>query len=163
MRLLPILSLGLTCVSFYAGAQDETMRHLSPPMRVEGDGVQKPEARPETEIKKQTDLDTFQLASAHREQAESMRERTNGLWQSWLVSVCEGCGPERRPFFKRRTQVSQKTPEKVAPGPTARQPVQKAVGPKVVATRVVSSRKVASIYEDLSDSRIDQIRRAPAQ
>jgi hypothetical protein len=30
----------------------------------------------------QTDLDTFKLAFAHRERAESMREKTNGLWKS---------------------------------------------------------------------------------
>lgn len=48
--------------------------------------------------KQQLDLDTFKLASAHREKATSIEEKTNGLWQSWLVSVCQGCGPERQPI-----------------------------------------------------------------
>jgi hypothetical protein len=48
-------------------------------------------AKPE----KQADLDTFALASAHRERAESVQEKTNGLWQSWLVSVCAGCGDQK--------------------------------------------------------------------
>lgn len=37
------------------------------------------------------DLDTVKLASAQRERARSVDERTTGLWQSWLVSICEGC------------------------------------------------------------------------
>lgn len=41
--------------------------------------------------KQATDLDTLKLASAHREKPQSMDERTNGLWQSWLVSICQGC------------------------------------------------------------------------
>ncbi|MCJ2013866.1 hypothetical protein [Methylobacterium sp. J-076] len=44
----------------------------------------------------QSDLNTVELASAHREQARSMEEKTDGLWQSWLVSVCDGCG-DRKP------------------------------------------------------------------
>lgn len=163
MRFIPILSLSLTCVSFCAYAQDAAIRHLGPPIHVESDAVQKPEAKPEPEIRKQTDLDTFQLASAHREQAESMREKTNGLWQSWLVSICEGCGPERTPYFKRRTQLGQNSSEKAAPVVASQQAAPKAVEPKAVASHATSRRNVASIYEDLSDSRIDQIRRTPAQ
>ena len=66
-----------------------------------------------TKTPEQTDLDTFKLASAHREKAGSMREKTNGLWQSWLVSICEGCGPERQPYFKRSySQISDKSAAK---------------------------------------------------
>ncbi len=43
----------------------------------------------------QGDLNTGDLASAHRERAKSMAEKTDGLWQSWLVSVCEGCGDQK--------------------------------------------------------------------
>ena len=163
MRLFAVFLIGLTCVAIPAYAQDKTTRNLSPPLRVESDAVQKPQAKPEPEVKKQTDLDTFQLASAHREQAESMREKTNGLWQSWLVSICEGCGPERTPYFKRRTQLGQKTPELASPALASQHAAPKTVYSKTVASRAAPNRKVASIYEDLSDSRIDQIRRAPAQ
>jgi hypothetical protein len=52
---------------------------------------------------KQSDLDTVALASAHREQAVSTQEKTNGLWQSWLVSVCEGCG-DQKPYRRRRLE-----------------------------------------------------------
>ncbi|TXM67409.1 hypothetical protein FV226_22050 [Methylobacterium sp. WL12] len=69
MQQIAIFSLILTYVAIPAYAQDATTRNLSPPLRVKSDAIQKPEAKPEPEIKKQTDLDTFQLASAHREQA----------------------------------------------------------------------------------------------
>ena len=36
-------------------------------------------------------LNTIELASAHRERARSVEEKTSGLWQSWLVSICDGC------------------------------------------------------------------------
>ena len=45
--------------------------------------------------RQQSDLDTVALASAHRERAESVQERTTGLWQSWVVSVCDGCGDQK--------------------------------------------------------------------
>lgn len=46
--------------------------------------------------KAQPDLDTVQLAAAHRERAASHDERTNGLWQSWVVAICKGCGVRER-------------------------------------------------------------------
>lgn len=50
------------------------------------------EASTPAPVPKQADgLDTLKLASAHREKSRSTEERTNGLWQSWLLSVCEGC------------------------------------------------------------------------
>lgn len=57
--------------------------------------VQLDELRTAAEPQKQSDLDTVALASAHREQAKSVEEKTNGLWQSWLVSVCDGCGDQK--------------------------------------------------------------------
>ncbi|SDN03395.1 hypothetical protein SAMN05216360_105147 [Methylobacterium phyllostachyos] len=47
------------------------------------------------EPRQQPDLDTVALASAHRERAESVDEKTTGLWQSWVVSVCDGCGDQK--------------------------------------------------------------------
>ena len=163
MRLAAIASLCSICIAVQANAQDDTSRHINPGVRLESEADQKPAAKPEPEIKQQADLDTFQLASAHRERAESMREKTNGLWQSWLVSVCEGCGPERTPYFKKRSQLSQKVPAQTAPAATAQQSTPKPAETKTVTSRVVSRRNVASIYEDLSDSRIEEIRRTPAQ
>ncbi len=46
--------------------------------------------------KAQSDLDTTQLASARRERETSVSERTNGLWQSWVVAICQGCGVRER-------------------------------------------------------------------
>ncbi|MCJ2107989.1 hypothetical protein MKK70_21935 [Methylobacterium sp. E-041] len=164
MRLAAIVSLCSICVAAQALAQDDKSGDINPGVRIESDVDQKPAAKPEPEIKQQADLDTFQLASAHRERAESMREKTNGLWQSWLVSVCEGCGPERTPYFKRRSQLSEKAPANAATAATtAQQPAPKAAAPKAVASRTATRRSVASIYEDLSDSRIDEIRRTPKQ
>ncbi|UIY45778.1 hypothetical protein [Methylobacterium radiotolerans] len=65
--------------------------------------VQLDELRAAAEPKKQSDLDTFELASAHRERAESVQEKTDGLWQSWLVSVCDGCG-DQKPAKARRLE-----------------------------------------------------------
>ena len=163
MRLFAISSVAIICLAIPAIAQDKAVRTLNPTLQLETEARQKPEVRPEPTVKSQTDLDTLQLASAHREQAESMREKTNGLWQSWLVSICEGCGPERTPYFKRRTQLSHKSLEKVSPALTAQQAAPKAVESKAVASPVASRRNIASIYEDLSDSCIDEIRRAPTQ
>ena len=163
MRLAAIVSLCSICIAVQANAQDDKSQNINPGVSVETNVDQKSAAKPEPEIKQQADLDTFQLASAHRERAESMREKTNGLWQSWLVSVCEGCGPERTPYFKRHSQLSQKAPAKAAPTATVQQSAPKVAEPKTVASRTAARRSVASIYEDLSDSRIDQIRRTPQQ
>lgn len=107
----------------------------------------------------QTDLDTFKLASAHRERADSMREKTNGLWQSWLVSICEGCGPERKPYFKR--DASQFS-EKAAPNAVADRGKSSDMG-KVAVARPQKRNSVITIAADLSDNNIDQIRKTPNQ
>lgn len=104
------------------------------------------------------DLDTMQLASAHRERAASVDEKTNGLWQSWTTSVCEGCGNTpsyqdtvRKDFTNRKGLIGlkaeadprkqqQAAPQKVQPEPPKR-----------------------SLYTDLSNENIDQIRRMPGR
>lgn len=48
----------------------------------------------------QADLNTLQLASAQRERADSYEDRTNGLWQSWAVAICQGCGVRERLYSK---------------------------------------------------------------
>lgn len=107
----------------------------------------------------QKDLDTVKLASAHRERAESQREKTNGLWQSWLVSICEGCGTERQPYFKRdRSQVTEKT---AAPLDYAQKHTADAT--KAVAAKPQKPKVAASLVADLSDSAIEQIRRMPRE
>lgn len=83
-----------------------------------------------------------------------MEEKTNGLWQSWLVSICEGCGPESRPFtdwsgdaYTRRLRAQQGPAEKPrytyygAPGGGSDGP--------------------ASLVSNLSNENIDRIRRDP--
>ena len=54
-----------------------------------------PDSPPPAAPRQQSDLDTVALASAHRERADSVQEKTTGLWQSWLVSVCDGCGDQK--------------------------------------------------------------------
>ncbi|KQP38371.1 hypothetical protein ASF49_05050 [Methylobacterium sp. Leaf104] len=109
------------------------------------------------------DLDTLQLASAQRERAASIEEKTNGLWQSWTVSICEGCGatPSYRKTIdddfanrKRLADLKSKTaPSKTAPAKSARQapepPTAQAPG--------------RSLYADLSTENISQIRRMPGR
>ena len=76
--------------------------------------------------KPQTDLDTVKLASAHREQAHSLDEKTNGLFQAWLVSICQGCGVDVKPPAKELK--AEDTPSKTVPlttgaiDPNARKP-----------------------------------------
>jgi hypothetical protein len=149
--------------------KDLTMRLLAaitvllfvtgPSLAQKSDGARLKELEASTQPPQQTDLDTFKIASAHRERAESMREKTNGLWQSWLVSICEGCGPERQPYFKRSpTQVS----EKAAPKPTVVQNKSNDT-PKIAAIQPQKRSLIVTVASDLSDSSIDQIRRAPSQ
>ena len=64
--------------------------------RPEKRDVQLDELQTAAKPKQQSDLDTVALASAHREQAKSIEEKTNGLWQSWLGSVCDGCGNQKQ-------------------------------------------------------------------
>ena len=104
--------------------------------------------------RQQTDLDTVRLAAAQRENTASMQERTDGLWQSWRVSICKGCGVDESPpgervkaYFKARD---------VASGDRA--PVHQAENP-----RPRGQGRTASLYDDLSTENLDRIRRGPAQ
>ncbi|MGU3360356.1 hypothetical protein ACLBWX_08495 [Methylobacterium sp. M6A4_1b] len=109
------------------------------------------------------DLDTLQLASAQRERAASVEEKTNGLWQSWTVSICEGCGTtpsykttidddfanrKRVVDLKSKGESARSAPAKVA-RPAPEQPSPQAPG--------------RSLYADLSTENISQIRRMPGR
>lgn len=145
MRLPMILS-GLIFVIIPAFAQDVDVARLK-----ELEAASKP--------RQQTDLDTFKLASAHRERADSMREKTNGLWQSWLVSICEGCGPERKPYFKRdASQFSTKAVSNAVADQGRSLDIA-----KIAAAPSQKRKSIVTIAADLSDSNIDQIRRTPNQ
>ncbi len=109
--------------------------------------------------KQQSDLDTVALASAHRERAQSVEEKTTGLWQSWLVSVCNGCG-DQKPAKALKTQ---DWPNRDGPAATG-SVTQK---PPVVAARheakPAAARPRGSLEADLSPDTIDSIRRMPQQ
>lgn len=114
------------------------------------------ELRTAPEPKQQKDLDTLQLASAHRERSESVQERTNGLWQSWTTSICEGCGGT--PSYRKTIQddfANRKGNAGLSPGAPA-------VSPEQAARRAVPPERYSrQIYTDLSSENIDQIRRMP--
>ncbi|MEL6062453.1 MULTISPECIES: hypothetical protein [unclassified Methylobacterium] len=107
--------------------------------------------------RQQSDLDTVALASAHRERAASVQEKTHGLWQSWLVSVCDGCGDQR----PARALKMEDWPDRDGPAAT---------GSLTHTTRSAAARqdiKLAgphprgSLEADLSPANIDSIRRMP--
>jgi hypothetical protein len=118
------------------------------------------ELRTATEPKKQSDLDTVALASAHREQAKSAEEKTNGLWQSWVVSVCDGCGDQKpakalkvedwpnRNLPLTTGSVDQKTPPLKA---------------NHAETNRGEVRHHGNMEADLSPENVDSIRRMPQQ
>lgn len=148
----------LSCVSFSCLAQTEAefleMRKSSRAALESLANAPKP--------KEQAALDTMKLASAHRERAESVEERTNGLWQSWLVSICEGCGPQMLSYKQRglgTTTVAANTGNEAAPRTREAAPRTREAAP----VRRVNSGKLAGMYSDLSTENIDQIRRRPRQ
>lgn len=111
-----------------------------------------------TEPQKQSDLDTVALASAHREQAKSVDEKTSGLWQSWVVSVCQGCGDQK----PAKALKLEDWPKRNVPLTTG------SVDPKAPATKVdhaeakrVEVRHQGSLEADLSPENVDSIRRMP--
>ncbi|GJD96257.1 hypothetical protein [Methylobacterium iners] len=73
------VGLVFTCVGFAAIAQSAA-----------GLALDKLGALPKP--KGQTDLDTTRIVSVERAMVASTEERTSGLWQSWRVAVCQGCG-----------------------------------------------------------------------
>ena len=103
--------------------------------------------------KQQADLDTERLAAARRERAASVQERTDGLWQSWRVSICQGCGVDQPPSGERVTAAK---PRDVAA-------VEQAAVRPVENPRPRGQGRTASLYDDLSTENIDRIRRGPAQ
>lgn len=115
------------------------------------------ELRAAAEPKKQADLNTFELASAHREQAASAQEKTDGLWQSWLVSVCDGCG-DQKPTKAHRLE---DWPNRNAPLTTGsldtKNSPQRMGG---AGTRRSEAHHVA-FEADLSPAHVDSIRRMP--
>lgn len=120
---------------------------------------QLPSSDPAAGIKPQADLDTVKLAAAHREQAKSTDERTNGLWQSWLVSICKGCGdlPPARQHVeeqaRRDAATSLRTTERQRPPEEA----------KPVAGREGDRGEARIPESDLSDQAVDRIRATPAR
>ena len=112
-----------------------------------------------TEPKKQSDLDTVALASAHRERAESVREKTNGLWQSWTVSICDGCD-DQQPYKRRRLE---DWPVRNVPMTTGS--IDKA--PPVKRPHAEAKRSDihphGTLEADLSPENVDSIRRMPRQ
>lgn len=114
---------------------------------------------PTGEPTQQSDLDTVALASAHRERAESVQEKTTGLWQSWLVSVCDGCGDQKpakalkvEDWPYRDAPVTtgsiSHTAHPVAAHPDAKPPARRPRG---------------TLEADLSPDNVDSIRRMPQQ
>ncbi|MCJ2071196.1 hypothetical protein MKK75_20765 [Methylobacterium sp. J-030] len=118
---------------------------------------QRESASPAAAAKRQSDLDTVALASAHRERAESVQERTTGLWQSWLVSVCDGCG-DQKPAKALRVEDWPDRDGPAATGSVAHKP------PPVAERQDAkpgAARRRGSLEADLSPENVDSIRRMP--
>jgi hypothetical protein len=119
------------------------------------------ELRALSEPKKQDDLDTVALASAHREHAESMQEKTNGLWRSWLVSVCDGCGDQKvaRPMRMEDWPTTRSTASKTGSGNHSA-----SLGRvRSVEAKRPAVHRQATLEADLSPENVDSIRRMPQQ
>jgi hypothetical protein len=108
--------------------------------------------------KQQSELDTVALASAHREQAKTVEEKTNGLWQSWLVSVCDGCGDQKpakalklEDWPKRDVPITTGSVDQKAPSTKAHHSEAKGV----------EVRHHGNLEADLSPENVDSIRRMP--
>jgi len=107
--------------------------------------------------KQQSDLDTVALASAHRERAQSVQEKTTGLWQSWVVSVCDGCG-DQKPAKALRIE---DWPTRASPAATG------SIDHKALPVAARQDAKLAAprphgnLEADLSPENVDSIRRMP--
>lgn len=113
---------------------------------------------PAPEPRRQSDLDTVALASAHRERAESVQEKTNGLWQSWLVSVCDGCGDQK----PAKALKLEDWPNRDVPLTTGS--VDRKASPEKAShaeTKRVEIRRRGSLEADLSPEHVAAIRRMP--
>ncbi|KAB1075403.1 hypothetical protein [Methylobacterium soli] len=116
------------------------------------------ELRATSPPKQAQDLDTLQLASAHRERAASVQEKTNGLWQSWLVSICEGCGDT--PPHHKTIQNDYVKNKGYAGLPSEPRTVSQRQAPP---QREVPERYGRRLYSDLSPEIVGQIRRMPGR
>lgn len=124
---------------------------------VERLGAKLDELRTTAPPQQQSDLNTTVLASAHRERAKSMEEKTDGLWQSWLVSVCEGCG-DQKPVKAMRYE--EWPDRKILPtaGTTKKSLAQKA---KPTDKHIETVGAHNTLEANLSPENIDSIRRSP--
>ena len=91
MRISSLMVIALLLTTGPVAAQDKSIAKLN-----ELEALGKP--------KQQDDLDTYKLASAHREQAKTVDEKTNGLFQSWVVSICQGCGADLKPVREMKAK-----------------------------------------------------------
>ena len=89
-----------------------------------------------------------------------MRQKTNGLWQSWVVSICEGCD-DQKPYGTRRLEDWPARRGRYTTGPAD----SKAAGSSVhhVESRRAEVRRHGSLEANLSTENIDAIRRMPQQ
>lgn len=110
-----------------------------------------------TAAKPQADLDTLKLASAQRERARSVDEKTSGLWQSWLVSVCDGCGDQKpaRPLPMREW------PERMAATTADTAGSGRPLRTSGHAAARWTYRRQAGLVSDLSPASVATIRRMP--
>lgn len=146
------------CAFILTGLTAPVSAQTTPPARLgEGRGdLLLNELRSAPRPKPATDIDTLRLASAQRERATSVEERTNGLWQSWLVSICEGCGDTASyrktvgdDFIKRKGLYLARSEGRAL----RRQAL-------LASTRTPRGTG-RSLYADLSPRNIGQIRRMP--
>lgn len=122
--------------------------------------VQLDELRTASEPKKQSDLVTVALASARREQAESAQEKTNGLWQSWLVSVCDGCGDQKpAKAWKLEDWPTNRSAPLTTGSLDHKPPLDKHQPLKVKQ----AAHHYGDMAADLSPENVDSIRRMPQQ
>jgi hypothetical protein len=120
-------------------------------------GTKLDELRTMAPPQQQSDLNTVELASAHRERARSMQEKTNGLWQSWLVSVCEGCGDQKAV----RSLQYEEWPDRNAPLSTGTVKKISAEKPPQATSAPVTRRPQGTLEANLSPDNVDSIRRMP--
>lgn len=106
----------------------------------------------------QDDLDTLKLASAHREQARSADEKTNGLFQSWVVSICEGCGVDLKPAKELK---AKDFPVREPSTTGSVEPAVKAEAPRQDVLPEPPRQRHTGAAADLSPEGGDAIRRMP--
>lgn len=120
--------------------------------------VQLDELQSVPQPKQHSDLDTVALASAQREQAKSMEEKTNGLWQSWVVSVCKGCG-DQEPAKALRLEDWPLRDAPTTTGSIEHNPRREKV--QANEAKRVAVQHHGSLEADLSPENVDSIRRMP--